>query len=296
MEAHRESFKVETIRKAFKNSGIHPVNPDIFTDEDYAPSAPTSIYARFPPSFPVPDVCPYCDGLQEDDSDDESDLGVDEDEETSSDSELEEGVDDDNGDIEMDDDDDGQNAGRSGAEVRSGSPSSPSSPTSSDIHTRRSTPATAIETERSSHRSLATTESIQSITAPDTHRKRPSHDAMPFKDHWTDERKLRAAMGEIKRLKHELRSAEGTIDSMASNCALAAHKLNKVQMRLNKKRGKKKSETVSLGSRLLTSGEGRVAFEKELEEKRKKAEKKREAEERKRAAAAAKVAQREARG
>jgi hypothetical protein len=38
MLARDEAFKAETIEKAFKNSGIRPLNPDIFSEADYAPS------------------------------------------------------------------------------------------------------------------------------------------------------------------------------------------------------------------------------------------------------------------
>ncbi|KIK83405.1 hypothetical protein PAXRUDRAFT_76110, partial [Paxillus rubicundulus Ve08.2h10] len=38
MAARAESFKEETILKAWRKSGINPLNLDIFTEEDYAPS------------------------------------------------------------------------------------------------------------------------------------------------------------------------------------------------------------------------------------------------------------------
>jgi hypothetical protein len=52
MLARGEAFKAETIKKAFKNSGIRPLNPNIFTDADYAPSRVSSIQAHTPSSYP----------------------------------------------------------------------------------------------------------------------------------------------------------------------------------------------------------------------------------------------------
>ena len=55
MEVRQAMFKATTIRKAFKKSGIWPVNQNVFTDEDYAPSLPTSTTAgHVPASFPTP--------------------------------------------------------------------------------------------------------------------------------------------------------------------------------------------------------------------------------------------------
>jgi hypothetical protein len=39
---------------AFAATGIHPLSPDIFTDEDYAPSQVFSITAHAPESYPDP--------------------------------------------------------------------------------------------------------------------------------------------------------------------------------------------------------------------------------------------------
>lgn len=57
----RSAFKSETILKAWRKAGIRPINPDIFTEADYAPSYSTSTQMHVPPSFPrkmpsVPDA------------------------------------------------------------------------------------------------------------------------------------------------------------------------------------------------------------------------------------------------
>jgi hypothetical protein len=53
MAIRRAKFKPTTIISAFRKSGIRPLNPDIFTDEDYAPSIPTSTAAHVPSSYPT---------------------------------------------------------------------------------------------------------------------------------------------------------------------------------------------------------------------------------------------------
>jgi len=52
MVAHDEAFKAKTIKKAFKNSGIRPFNPNIFTEADYAPSRVLSTQAHTPSTYP----------------------------------------------------------------------------------------------------------------------------------------------------------------------------------------------------------------------------------------------------
>ena len=64
MDVRSKTFKSTTIINAFRKSGCWPVNLDVFTDEDYAPSIPTSTSSRHVPgSFPI--------GIE--DPDDESD-------------------------------------------------------------------------------------------------------------------------------------------------------------------------------------------------------------------------------
>ena len=54
MDVRSKTFKPTTIVTAFRKSGFWPVNRDVFTDEDYAPSIPTSTSScHVPSSFPV---------------------------------------------------------------------------------------------------------------------------------------------------------------------------------------------------------------------------------------------------
>ncbi|KAH7903405.1 DDE superfamily endonuclease-domain-containing protein [Hygrophoropsis aurantiaca] len=52
MKARGCSFKETTILQAWKKSGIRPINPNIFTEEDYAPSYETSTISHVPASYP----------------------------------------------------------------------------------------------------------------------------------------------------------------------------------------------------------------------------------------------------
>jgi hypothetical protein len=50
--ARREAFKSTNILKAWKNSGLCPLNPDMFTALDFAPSHSSSTQRHAPSSFP----------------------------------------------------------------------------------------------------------------------------------------------------------------------------------------------------------------------------------------------------
>ncbi|KAH7917211.1 hypothetical protein BV22DRAFT_998363, partial [Leucogyrophana mollusca] len=52
MKARDCDFKETTILQAWRKCGIWPLNPNIFTEEDYALSYKTSTTAHVPASFP----------------------------------------------------------------------------------------------------------------------------------------------------------------------------------------------------------------------------------------------------
>jgi hypothetical protein len=48
----KKAFKETTILKAWKNAGLRPINPNIFTAADFAPSHGSSIKCQAPSTFP----------------------------------------------------------------------------------------------------------------------------------------------------------------------------------------------------------------------------------------------------
>jgi hypothetical protein len=78
MDARKDCFKPDTILTGWRLVGIRPLNPDIFTADDYAPSINTSTIAYVPECFPeinpedpsisaelanIPDFHKHCHGI-----------------------------------------------------------------------------------------------------------------------------------------------------------------------------------------------------------------------------------------
>lgn len=53
MAARQKTFEPELIRKAFERSGLNPINKDIFSASDFAPSTSTSTISHMPSSYPI---------------------------------------------------------------------------------------------------------------------------------------------------------------------------------------------------------------------------------------------------
>ncbi|ETW79440.1 hypothetical protein HETIRDRAFT_419178 [Heterobasidion irregulare TC 32-1] len=67
--ARNHAFKVDTILSTWQKSGIHPINPQVFSDEDFAPSHATLRLANVPSSYPT--IMPsFSDDPSSDSSDD----------------------------------------------------------------------------------------------------------------------------------------------------------------------------------------------------------------------------------
>ncbi|KAJ3879596.1 hypothetical protein F5051DRAFT_349952, partial [Lentinula edodes] len=47
------SFKESTIKTAWRKSGINPLNPEIFSEADFAPSIASSTKMQLPASYPT---------------------------------------------------------------------------------------------------------------------------------------------------------------------------------------------------------------------------------------------------
>lgn len=60
MAVRQDSFKERTLLQAWKKSGAWPINPNVFTDDDYAPSIPYSTEVRdLPATFPSSNTEPH---------------------------------------------------------------------------------------------------------------------------------------------------------------------------------------------------------------------------------------------
>ena len=79
LQVHQKCLTKELIEKAFEKTGIYPVNPNIFTKEDFAPSKASSSKAHVPDSFP--DDVPSSDLAIPSDAESDSEMEIDEDEE-----------------------------------------------------------------------------------------------------------------------------------------------------------------------------------------------------------------------
>lgn len=53
-KAYQESFKPETVKAAFRVTGVHPYNPNAIKDDQMKPSNPHSIKGSFPMAQPSP--------------------------------------------------------------------------------------------------------------------------------------------------------------------------------------------------------------------------------------------------
>jgi hypothetical protein len=90
MGVRRDAFKERTVLQAWKKSGAWPINPNVFTDDDFAPSVPYSTQVRdLPATFPSsktaeppasadePDASSDNESDDSDDSDSDSDDDMD---------------------------------------------------------------------------------------------------------------------------------------------------------------------------------------------------------------------------
>ncbi|KAJ6595136.1 hypothetical protein DFH09DRAFT_974295 [Mycena vulgaris] len=61
LEVREKAFTKVNILSALRKTGIRPLNPNVFTEEDYAPSWATSNQTHLPDTYPrsaLPDVAP----------------------------------------------------------------------------------------------------------------------------------------------------------------------------------------------------------------------------------------------
>ena len=303
MQARGESFKPETIRKAFEKSGIRPLDPTVFTDEDFAPSIASSTQAHVPPSYPqatfgyqryspVPIIRddPHLDGDADDSDDDDS---SDEDEDTIMDTET-----------------------------------STTHPADASLETHPPIPRPSEFNPTSDHSAAANSAESEPVPPPPppaegqdgpaTPTTMPinNDDDLPFpvpvlgNEHQRRAREplvtpgmsktaqIDVLMDEVERLRAENQRLNEKLDESRTHCAIAAGRIGDYKKRANTKdtRTTRRSTKADLGARWTTGGTGRVQFDALMAEKKEKARKKEEEKKCKEVAQAQKQAERYARG
>ena len=305
MVARDEVFKAETIQKAFKNSGIRPLNPSIFTEADYAPSRVSSTQAHTPSTYPQAafGYQPYtplpCD---------DNDLSNDEDrDEDNTDPDCNsDGNDDGDGDGFEDNDDgngDGDGGGGGDGEGYDGESGMDEDNLDEDqvimadeCHEPSRAPGGTNHHMPPSPLPHRAPVELPAITVGNLHQRRNS-ERFELDPELAQPLQLSQAMAEIQRLGKRLREVEDKLDETTTHCAMAVEEIANLKGIINAKDQRKtRSTTVALNSRWITSGAGLVEFNKQLAAQKDKKKKQAEAKQKREALAATKRAERDARG
>lgn len=249
-KACTDAFKPETIQKAFKNSGIHPVNPSIFTDEDYAPSNPTLTQAYTPASYPIMPTSLLASHNEGHDVSKDNDLDN-PDESDSNDS---------------DDSDDEECSGASPAPALS-IPAEMVEPSIPEREQNNCSPSTSM--------SITATDLPPAPILSTSHQQ--PQDVVYINPHWTKRRKLEVTTADRDQLLEENARLRQQLDTSTTHCAMAMAKIGDLKWKLNAKENwKSKLTMVDLGACWITSGDGLVQFDAHItvqkEKKQKEAE------------------------
>lgn len=277
MDVRSKTFKSTTIITAFRKSGCWPVNQDVFTDEDYAPSIPTSTSSRHVPgSYPV----------EFEDLDNESDAsdgnpahGM-----GNSDDELSDDNDSDNADVAID------NLNSENSQNNTAIASRPLSTAAVSCHPlalppQAVVPNSATSTVRAPSSTLLALGPIPSrvFYASTTRRKRNSITIPSSNPVQVQLNALSQAYSHLSQQITELHSENSTLKA---HCAIAGTEIQDLKRRLNVKENRpQKRRKLNVDARWLNSDEGlRLAEEQEAlriaeEQKKREAREQREAKE-----------------
>lgn len=309
MAVRKATFKPETIISAFRKSGIKPLNPNIFTNEDYAPSIPTSTAAHVPTSYPTRHLSAMPtslvfgnweeDELATDSDTDSSDSDYD-DNDNDSDSD---GSDDSNDENDINDDDD---------RVESQTTSSNRQPTSSLRETppNNSQPSQGQDPRQleGDHSPRSTTSNLQGQQHPlglqhpeGVHPSTPSSTTSTFPSitpesfYRTSRRSTRSPsasaqasiiMGssgesrkdlqaQIAKLIVQNEALSSRVAFLEAHCSMAVSEIRDLKTWMNARdQKKKKKKLLNVNARCLNSDEGMIACDRRDEEERRKAEEK----------------------
>lgn len=308
MLARDEAFKAETIEKAFKNSGIRPLNPNIFTEADYAPSRVSSTQAHTPSTYPpaVFGYQPYAPlPRDENDLSDEEPCDMDiSDGEDGGDGDGPDGDGDGNyGDINVDGNGNlnASGEGYDGEDTNSMDENNIDEEEDQIINQLIDEPSHAGS---SNHHQMPQSPSpyppapveLPDIAVEDLHRRR-NPEPFELDPELTQPLQLSQALAEIQRLAERVRQVENKLDETTTHCAMAVGEIANLKGIINAKNQRKtRSTTAALNSRWITSGDGLVEFNQQIAAQKNKKEKLAEAKRRREVLVATKRAERDARG
>ncbi|KAF8835067.1 hypothetical protein BDN67DRAFT_1015886 [Paxillus ammoniavirescens] len=265
MSVRDRVFTENLIKAAWQKSGLAPINPDIFMEDDYATAKSTSTQAHFPESYPASPESSGDSGSESDSSyaSDGSDSSSDNSDDTSqgSRSEGEEEHDGRRGQEEggnCDDSVNDQAADMLPSSESSQSPHASPSPSRPSSHHPHS--------NRPGHRWTRST----TMAAPNLR-------TLPFKSHWSLARKYEAVLTQNEALIDENIKLSSNLQAAEAHCALARDENADLKWKLNSHSLKKKQEVVfTTEARCLISEEGICEWEADKAKKAAKAREKAE--------------------
>ena len=256
-------FTPTLIQKAFKNTGIHPFNADIFTAEDFAPSQISSHKVHVPLSYPEPrlsdkvDIGDHTDGSGSDWEADDSDKGEVEVDDMANDSN-----DNDTASLDRDSEggkgDEGSQEGEA-AETFQGAVGGVDSEATVDESPTMSSGNGGVQHVQPSTETSNDAPSNSTIRDP---RLGPKTNSGPS-----------VLPTSVEGLAARVRELEAENESLHTHATMAYREIDQLQYRVNA-RSRKESEkgrvSISTGGRWWTVGEGRrLALEKDAEDEAK---------------------------
>ena len=256
-------FTPDLIQKAFKNTGIHPFNPDIFTAEDFAPSQVSSHKVHVPLSYPEPHIQDEGGSVGGNRGDEwGSDWGDSEDEE---DEEVGGPVDDDDdGGDAMSVDDDGE--ARCGGETGEGDEGSQGGGADSEV-TVNEPFVMSLDDDNVQDPEPSTEASNDAPSNPQSQTAGPSRIV-------SRPRVPSVIPASVEALQARVRELEAENESLHTHATMAYREIDQLQYRINTRKTKKKEKgRVSIAmseGRWWTIGKGRrLAKEKDAQDEAK---------------------------
>lgn len=262
MGVRNQTFKATTIISAFKKSGIRPLNPAAFTDQDYAPSISTSTEAHVPSSYPTP-ILPEL--IDEDSSNDEDDDDEDDDEDYQSTSDT---GSESEGDGMESEGDDGRHEQERYVETEGPHDTDEDERSSGGGNASTSQPRQPI---RRSFSPMPTA-SFYAESSRSTRSSAPRHlrqSSASTISHIAD------TNAQLAELRAEIKAIHTRNEFLEAHCAMATYEIRDLKRKMNSRENQpKKKRKLNVEARILTSDEGLALCEqREVESLAKEAKK-----------------------